>query len=345
MSELPHGELRTTRSGVAAAIAKLKANITVLVLCLIIALVIGALAIIFAPDIYLQSYTATATLGPPDLNNVSTAMEQQGVGLGGGAKLLSGLLNGGAQDPDFAEYEDILSSNRIAAQLYKRHPEIMPMIFYDDYDWTNHRWVQHSGPFHDAIVFLKELFNRPVESHPGVDDLNLFLQEELSVSTSVASSYATVSFSFENRQEALIILRDILDTTDQLIREERIRSTDQRMAYLRKYIADPALPADMRASLIDAYTHQIELRAGVETDDLFASMVVDPPYAALKPTVPNIPLTLVLALIGALATWTLVVLRLPKFAKWLQESFRWRQRQVIRPLEPAPASRFAPSHD
>ncbi|MBS0472146.1 MAG: hypothetical protein JSR60_13825 [Proteobacteria bacterium] len=264
------------------------------------------------------TYTATAVLGPTVTlsdttggNNIQNLARRFG----------GGLLGGAGMSDTFSEFTALLDSNRLSGAL-ARNPAVMHVVFDTQWDSDNNRWKSRSGYLAESIDAIKRLIGRPVKAEPDQDDLLKFLESRMVTSTSLDTGYATISLTFQGREETTQLLTQILKTADDIIREDKRRDVAARIAYLHSALGNLAVTNE-RDALIQTLSDQDQKMMIISSDHRYASTYIDPPYAPARPSSPNPYEDVLIALVLAVATWFGVVYfareggRVHGFLEWL----------------------------
>ena len=239
------------------------------------------------------TYTAKAIIGPPSISPTDTMLADIGsTGVASLAKKALGSSLGGQNNDPYQEYLQLLPSTRLAEILINKD-HFLQTIYYEEWDAGAHRWK--TGFLHAMSSAVKRYLGRPVTNGPDVDTLMLDLQKNLDVvgltagTSSIlmpgSATYQEVSFRFEDPHQAEIMLGEMLADTDRIIRDDQKRDVVGRVSYLAKELSN-VTNSDERVSLISILTQQEQLLAMLEADRSYASTLVVPPHASLKPTSP-----------------------------------------------------------
>ena len=289
-----------------AILAKAKRQWSLLVVLVVAFVVVATLAMAIAEP----TYQVTAVIGPPGQRLDATELS----GASSAAASLASRLGlkrslGSGSDNTYDKYISILQSNRLAAGLM-HDTSVMQIVFYKSWDADARQWRAPGGPLADAKAMVKGLLHLPVKSRPDSDDLAKFLNTQLTVDAPLNSPFATVSTSFKSPAEAQAILTAILSEADNLIRDERRRDVEARIAYLER-ILPKVDAADQRTSLTAVLSEQQQSMMEIEADKRYAYSLIDPPHANVVPTKPNPKTNYVLAIFLALVCWAGIVVFLP----------------------------------
>jgi hypothetical protein len=264
-------------------------------------------------------YTATAIVGPADNSDEPFGQGGGGAlsgGLGGIAKHLhvGGALGQEGTDDTFDEYTALLTSNRLL-EILVRKDHVLQEIFASDWDRVHHRWLPHDDFIHRTLDSAKMLLHRPVKRARDQDDLHDYFKSRLVVDPSLETSFATVTLRFGSPQGAEHLLGLILHEADDIIREDKRRDVAARIAYLNTALEHLSL-ADQKPELIDVLSQQEQEMMMIESDHLFASTLIDQPYAPLKPTAPSPIVDSAIAFALACIAWLGIVRTVPSEGRW-----------------------------
>jgi hypothetical protein len=264
-------------------------------------------------------YTATAIVGPADKSDEPFGQGAEGAlsgGLGGIAKHLhvGGALGQEGTDDTFDEYTALLTSNRLL-EILVRKDHVLQEIFASDWDRIHHRWLPHDDFIHRTIDTAKVLLHRPVKRARDQDDLQEYFKTRLVVDPSLETSFATVTLRFGSPQGAEHLLGLILHEADDIIREDKRRDVAARIAYLNTALEHLSL-ADQKPELIDVLSQQEQEMMMIESDHLYASTLIDQPYAPLKPTAPSPIVDGAIAFALACMAWLGIVRTVPAEGRW-----------------------------
>ena len=298
--------------------AQLLSDLRTYYLLLVLLIVVGLGAVIAYTLVAAPVYTATAIVGPAD--NSDEPLSDMGGGLSGGlggiAKHLhvgGALGQQGGSDP-FDEYTALLTSNRLASRLI-RQDHILPEIFWTAWDTGQNRWLARNDFLSRNVDQLKLLLRRPLKGAPDEEDLEKYFKKNLLVDSSLETSFATISFRFHSREGAVRLLGLILREADNIIREDKRRDVEARIGYLNTALVHLAL-ADQKPELIAILSEQEQEMMMIESDHLYASKLIDAPFAPLTPTSPS-PIVDGLIAMGLACVGWFAIIRMAPAGSWL----------------------------
>jgi hypothetical protein len=271
-------------------------------------------------------YTASAIIGPPSQSSATSMLSS---GLDGGAgstfKRLLGGATGSTGNDSFQEYQQVLHSSRLAAQLAEEDG-LLPKLFSEQWDAEHKRWRAEGDP-NGFSANLKRALHRPVVLHPDANTLEDVLGHMFSVSAapsssasllSMGTSYMIVTLKYRDPQEAENLLNIVLSRADAIIRQDQQRDVVARISYIESEL--PTITqAEQREALIQILSSQEEQKTMMVADKRFSFTMIDPPHASPIPTFPMRPSsTFLLSAFAALVSMALVVY-LGTISSWVRK--------------------------
>jgi hypothetical protein len=242
-----------------------------------------------------SQYTASAIVGPAQQTTSSSAVSSALsavlplAGLGGGSTTTTAT-------PPFDEFMQLIVSPRVAAQLIKEDPTILPTLFPSEWDKERKAWHPSSSPLQVGKRILLTIFGQPSWQPPSVGRLSDYLQAHLQIApVNTTTSMQTIGFTFQSPQFAEKFLRRLLDDADSVIREEALDRTDKQIAYLQNKL-QTIQPVDYRATLLTLIATQETTRMTINKGLPFAAARIQQPIVSDLPTTPSPIVTLVIAL-------------------------------------------------
>jgi len=228
------------------------------------------------------------------------------------AKLTSGLtggLLGATASPPYQSFTQLLTSPDLAQRLVKDHPDIMPRIFYWEWDSTKKAWYMPWSPSNAVKYALKGLLGGIVWQPPTSDDLLVFLQDYVTVSQDATTGLVTLSYADMDPKFARHLLNVMVGEADQMVREQdRIQNT-QRIAYLQQELQRPMTQGEQSA-VIGLLGNEYYQKMILKADRFYSIDEIQPANLAIIPSWPNPIILLAIAvvvggLLGLLAVWLL----------------------------------------
>jgi len=223
------------------------------------------------------SYTSYATVGPAQNSNqsgLSSAMSQYA-----GAASLLGVNLGGSEATDFTQFQQIMGSQQLANELFKRQ-DLKPIFF-------GPRWNERPT----EIVFLvkdwlKGILGLRRWSTPQPFALRAKLDQMTSTVPNKLTGYVSLSATGDSPEEANKILNAVYKTADNIVRNGANTRAENRIAYLKEQLNQVTMD-DQRQSIIMTLSVQIRNKMMASVDSTYSIQVIDPPAADVKPTSPN----------------------------------------------------------
>jgi uncharacterized protein involved in exopolysaccharide biosynthesis len=246
-------------------------------------------------------YTATMV--------VQTAGDRGGGGLGGALGQLSGLvgLAGAAEDREFSHYQAILHSVVVADRLQQKYG-ILQKLWGDQWDPVQKRWIEPTGRKHDFDAWWNELRRLPRWTPPSIYDLARMLEAGIKVKRStIGASIYEISYKGSNRDFAISFLDTLHKESELVMREERRARSLEQAKFLRSRI-ETTPNVEYRLSLYSMLAEQDKTLMLLESNLPYASIMIDPPNAPLRPDEKSLQIFTFAGLIGGLALSTVLVL-------------------------------------
>jgi hypothetical protein len=245
-------------------------------------------------------YTATATIGPPSQSSATSMISGLDGGPGQSVKRLLGGATGSTGNDPFQEYQQVLHSSRLAAQLAEKDG-MLQRLFSHEWDAEHKRWRGENNT-NGFIADLKRAMHRPIVTHPDADVLEDELDHIMAVTQasngaasllSMGSGYMVATLKYRDPREAESLLSIVLARADAIIRQDQQRDVLARIAYIEAEL--PTITqTEQRESLIQILSSQDELKTMMVADQRFAFTMIDPPHASPIPTFPMRPSSAIL---------------------------------------------------
>lgn len=239
--------------------------------------------------------------------------------LGGLASLASIAGISMSQDPGtmyFLLYTEGVHSRSVAEAL-AREPDVMKVIFRNEWDAETQRFVEpRPGIVGSAVKGIKSLLG--VRSYPwkkpGADRLQDYIQKNVKVTEDATSPIVTLSFEHEDPRFAARFLMEIHAVLDDGIRQKARQRATQYIDYLSKQLQSATL-FEHRTALSQALGEQERSRMMASSTLAFAAEPLDPATTSLRPTRPQPALVLLLSVVIGLALSLGVALMRLQFSK------------------------------
>ena len=247
-------------------------------------------------------YTATMV--------VQSAGERGGGALGGALGQLSGLvgLASAAEDREFSHYQAIMHSVRVAERLQQKYG-MMQQLWRGQWDEAHQRWIEPTGWRHDLEVWWNELRGFPRWTPPSVYDLAKLLEGGIKIkrSTGVGPSIYEITYKGSDREFAIRFLNAVHKEAEQAMREERRARAEEQAKYLRGQI-DQTPNIEYRIALYQMLSEQDKIMMLLSSSLPYASIMIDPPNAPLRPDEKSLVIFGFAGFIGGLALSLVLVL-------------------------------------
>lgn len=186
----------------------------------------------------------------------------------GGAGAASGLASL-LSTPSAKEDEAIaVLHSRELFDSYVTANNLLPELYADDWDATNKSWTVSPTD----VPTLRQAYR-------------MFDRKILDINLDRRSGIVTLGITWKNRQAAVRWARDLVDLTNQKLREEAIIEAKANMGYLTQEmhnVHDVSAQTALMAALASAYERRVQEYVFAQGQKDFAFRIIDPP------TVPDI---------------------------------------------------------
>lgn len=166
----------------------------------------------------------------------------------------------------------------------------------DDVSTDFHRFVYTAkGPAAAAVLLkdpsvtegLSKDGRWPARREPWTPEaLAAYLDKNIRIEHLGATPLRRLSYRHPDPAFAAALLRKLHLVADQMIRRDRRRQSEARIAYLQDQLIDTVNP-DHRRGIADLLTQQEHVKMLANLDEPYAAIVVEPPAASAKPVWPN----------------------------------------------------------
>jgi len=215
---------------------------------------------------------------------VQTAGQQSAGGLAGALGQLGGLvgLQGAAEDREFSQFQALLKSTLLAERLQRKYG-LLQIMFPTQWDAANKRWIEPSGWSYELLARLRQARNLPRWAPPSASDLAELIDKEVVIKKSLTSpTIYEITYKSGDREFAISFLDMLHRETEAAMREERKARVIEQAKYLRSRI-ETTPTMDYRLALVQLLADQDKTLMLLESNLPFATIVIDPPNAALRP--------------------------------------------------------------
>lgn len=254
------------------------------------------------------TYTARATLTQPAGGDPSPASATSGL-----AALVGVRIGGSDITTTFEKFVQITRSSRLAAALEEKH-HVMRVIF-PGWDEASHKFQPPSG-LGAVRQLAKRMLGLPAWQPPNAVSLAQYLTENITVASSPNADGPTdqtklISFIYDNPAFARDFLRMVIETADEVVRNDKLVNERNRIDYLDRTLAKTQ-ELYLRESLSQLLQNEQRAMMVLQADRYYAFDMVDPPVVDNVPTAPK-PTFMLLAgfLVGLMvgSTWAFILIR------------------------------------
>lgn len=259
------------------------------------------------------SYTATALVSPAQSNGTVAGSTST---LSALIPSLAGLSSGStaAAATPFDTFMQLILSPRVAADLIKSDPTILPTIFPAEWDKQTKTWHPSYSPIQVGKRLFSLAFGLDPWEPPSAQRLGDYLLAHIVVApVGTSASMQQITFTFPSSRFAQSFLKRVLDDADDDIRAEALNRSEKQIAYLRNELRTTQ-ELDYRAALIALLSQQEMTRMTINKGLPYAATRVQPPYVSDLPTSPNPILLLAVAVFVGVVVGIFIALVLAVWA-------------------------------
>jgi hypothetical protein len=248
------------------------ANKLIFAACILVGIVAAAVWMRVATPMY----QAEMTLLPNPNETPSTTSKTSGIG-----NLLD-LGLGGSESPNFVKFVDTLRSYRLAERLEERH-QYLQRLYPQLWNSAERKWV----PKRSITTVIRWLLLGREAKVPNITSLQEFIKTYMTVDEDKKSHSLVIKLRSTNPALAVGLLRDVQEEADGLLREDSRNYTQHAVDYLESALRGIIVEDHRRAltSLLIDYERTLILVS--DTNEAFASIVVDPATLASMPVSPK----------------------------------------------------------
>lgn len=196
---------------------------------------------------------------------------------------------------DFTTFRHLLTSTELVRQL---PVSLWPLLVPDEWDAAR-GWHPPTHWFARTKLAVEELFGRPGWAPPDAERIAAALDRRLVVETPGHDQLTILSLRDTDPQKAVALLTAIYETADTLVRKTALERGEAQSAYLRQRLVGEQ-NADHLEALGLLLVRQEQASMLYRINLPFAAQIIQPPTVPQRPDWPDIPLSLVTALIAAL---------------------------------------------
>jgi hypothetical protein len=252
------------------------------------------LAVVYIAFIRNLPYVATAVIEPP-INSGSQ--------LSGANQLFASFasVEGGGGASQFTKYLQVVGSTRFAERMEQDRGVMR--ILNGGWNPRTHSWTPPSGVMATINARLKAMLGMRPWEPPNIESLAQQLHGMLAISVvpgrsplDLRSQVFSISVKARSPQLAYNLLSWTLRAADDVVREDQLSRTINRIAYLKAQI-DSTEEVYLRQSLQQILMSQEEMLMTLHADKYYAFDLVDRPSVSNSPT--GTPATTLLAIAAA----------------------------------------------
>lgn len=253
------------------------------------------------------AYIARMVVGPAEGLPQSSGSSASSLlsSLGGGISGLGSLL-GSTRTPLYQRFEELLSSQQVAARLQAKH-QVMQHLFRHSWNSQQGIWTRPHGLIAGISATVHDFFGTPEWSPPDASALSIEIEKKLVISDTKDTGLRQIEYEDESRDFSLQMLTWLYQEADATIRESDIVRTRAQIAYLRNEL-DSVTSVEQRLGLTNLLEAQEQRQMLLLSNAPYGASVIVPPEAPTKPNSPKIGLTLALAAIVGFVVSSLLLL-------------------------------------
>jgi uncharacterized protein involved in exopolysaccharide biosynthesis len=207
------------------------------------------------------------------------------------------------------EIVSLLNSNILREKIVERY-QLMPILFYEQWDSRKKDWKRDSGISLNPLRWLAKLANaiRPTDpkavSRKGEEDIPQLwdalrlLDGIVGINNNIKDNTIILTVDYEDPELAAKMAGYFLDTLTDHMSAEAKRVALINRAYLEEQLKKTADPL-IRQKIYNLIAQQLETSMMAEVKENFAFKVIDPPKAPDKKIKPKRALMVVLSFIVA----------------------------------------------
>jgi hypothetical protein len=197
-------------------------------------------------------------------------------------------VGGGDVASTYQKFLETTRSRRLAEALEQKY-HVLRLVF-PGWDKGSQRFEPPSG-MGAAKQFVKRLLGLPPWQPPNAASLSQYLDENIKVassrnSSSVADQTKEITYSSNSPVEARDFLRMVIDTADEVVRNDKLVNERNRINYLTEAL-DKTHELALRESLGQLLQTEQRQMMVLQADRYYSIDMVDPPAADDTPTTPK----------------------------------------------------------
>jgi uncharacterized protein involved in exopolysaccharide biosynthesis len=249
-------------------------------------------------------YTSTMMLSPTQSQNQDIAGGLSALGA------IAGISIGKDQSASpFALFPYVLNSRPVAEDIVRHSPDIMPTIFFSQWNAEEGRWREPVGIVHWIAGLAKVIlgFSNPAWEPPGAAELQQYIQDNVTVETSTQKPVITLTYRNRDRAFAAHFLQMVDESTDRTLRRITLNRASKYASYLQQKLKTAQL-TELRQVMMQSLSQQETLIMMGNSDTPFAAQPIGAAASTTRPTFPNGPIVLVLSIVIGLIAGSAAVL-------------------------------------
>lgn len=268
-----------------AIVRAIKGGRKTLAIAFAIGVLLGVPLARMMPAIYTASMTVTASRYSADMKpNAPTTT----------VSILS--TSSGGQLSDFDLYLQLLTSNQVAAALFKHDPNLVHQLFRDE--WDGSQWTEPATFSFFVKKTIFSLVGAPAWSPPSPLRLSQLLTAMLVINKTLQSPIATVSVRLPDRALGITLLKAVDHETEAAMKEQAYRMSREKVKYLSEFASNA--PAGVGDAMVQTEVRSLVAATLTQSPVPFGAEFISSPDA---PSIPDRkPLLLIPLVTGALTT-------------------------------------------
>lgn len=226
-------------------------------------------------------YDAAAVIEPP----ISPGAQP-----GGASQVLAsfaGIEAGGGNAAQFTKFLQVIGSIRFAARMEHEHHLLETLM--PGWNPQTRTWRRPTGLMNGIGNALNRLMGAPAWHPPGIPELAAQLKHDISITLvpgksplELRSQVFTVAVHDTNPVRAYELLNWSLTAADEIVRQDQLGRTVNRIAYLKREI-DATPEVYLRQSMQALLMQQEEMLMTLQADKFYAVDMIDMPSIPDRP--------------------------------------------------------------
>ena len=169
-------------------------------------------------------------------------------------------------------------SSRAFVEDFINDKNLLPVLFEDDWDDSNKKWID-SDP----------------EDWPDIrDGVDLFVDEIRTVNQDASNGLVTLSIEWSDPEEATEWSQDLIQRINDRLRTRDLTNSRRRLVYLNNELEKANL-VELRQAISSLIENEVQTLTLAQAEDEYAFKVIDPPRVPKDPVAPLKVLVIALA--------------------------------------------------